>query len=576
MVMGGLLEVFGIGLLYPYIAILQDPSKITTNHYTDAIYRYLAFTSSQSFSVFLSVFLLAIFCSKAVFAIWMSDFQVRFIYGKHSQVARDLLTQYLKQPYSFFLSTNTSILIGNVTTSLNQVFAGAVQAVLATVSEFIVLAGLLVVLALLSPAVTMVGLALVGGVSILFIRSVKSRVARYGTESDIHWKAMIRTVNEAVSSAKEIKVLGRAQFFVDQFTYESDKFLWAYGRNTILSQLPRVTLETGAVAVLILVAMVAILYQRSQEGLFAILAIFALATVRLVPSANRILRAWNDIIYNLPAIEMVGRLVATLAAPEQLPDAEVQGTKLPLHRAMSISIKSFSYPANPNFSLRNIELTINKGQTVAFIGHSGSGKTTLVDLILGLFPQFEGEILVDGCDIKKDIMAWRRSIGYIAQSLYMSDDTIARNVAFGVPADDIDINKLARAIKLAGLDPVIQSQPAGLNTVIGDRGIRLSGGERQRIGIARALYHDPELLILDEATSALDNETERQIVDSILGLSPAKTIIMIAHRLTTVKHCDVVYLIRDGLISDHGSFREVSERNSGLTGEFSDSTLANG
>ena len=230
--------------------------------------------------------------------------------------------------------------------------------------------------------------------------------------------------------------------------------------------------------------------------------------------------------------------------------------------SLSISIKSFDYPANPHFRLKDINVVIQRGQTVAFIGHSGSGKTTLIDLILGFFPEFHGEIAVDGCDIRDHIPAWRRRIGYIPQNLYLRDDTITRNVAFGVPDRDIDIKQVRQAVSLAGLDQVIRAQPEGLETIVGDRGIRLSGGERQRIGIARALYHDPDLLVLDEATSALDNETERQIVDSIVGLSPAKTVIIIAHRLSTVRHCDDVFLMRDGQIIDHGSLAQITERHS--------------
>ena len=212
--------------------------------------------------------------------------------------------------------------------------------------------------------------------------------------------------------------------------------------------------------------------------------------------------------------------------------------------------------------LRAASIKVRAGERIAIVGASGSGKTTLIDLILGLFPEFHGEIAVDGYDIRNHLAAWRRRIGYIPQNIYLRDDTITRNVAFGVPDRDIDIKQVRRAVNLAGLDHVVREQPDGLETIVGDRGIRLSGGERQRIGIARALYHDPDLLVLDEATSALDNETERQIVDSILGLSPAKTVVIIAHRLSTVRHCDDVFLMHDGQIIDHGPLAQITERHS--------------
>jgi ATP-binding cassette subfamily C protein len=576
LVISGLLEILGIGLLYPYAVILQDPSKVTASRYLGPAYQSVAFLSDRSFALVLSVILLAIFCIKAMLTLWLSDFQVRFIYSKHSQLAHDLLAQYLNRPYAFFLSANTATLIGNLTTSLNQVFGHVIQAALSLLAECIVLVGLLAILTFLSPVVTLVGMFFVGGLSLLFIKVAKSRFNLYAKEGDIRWKSMIRTVNEAISSVKELQVLGRTQFFVDKFERESERFVWAFGRNTVLSQLPKVTLETGAVAALVLVAVLAVLFEESTKELFALLAVFALATIRIVPSANRMLRAWNDIAFNRPAIDTIGELVSTLPAWNRIQarSSLTHAGGLRLRRNMSISIKAFSYPNSGSFSIRNINLNIGKGQTVAFIGQSGSGKTTLIDLMLGLFPEFDGQILVDGHDIRQDVGAWRKSIGYISQNLYMTDDTIAHNVAFGVCDEDIETERLGVAISLAGLDLVVQSQPAGLDTLIGDRGIRLSGGERQRIAIARALYHDPDLLILDEATSALDNATERQIVDSILALSPAKTVIMIAHRLSTVKRCDMVYLMQDGTIIDRGSFDEVSRRHPGLVDGLNDVALA--
>ncbi len=235
-----------------------------------------------------------------------------------------------------------------------------------------------------------------------------------------------------------------------------------------------------------------------------------------------------------------------------------------LRERLSIRVERFAYPGGGDFGLRAVHIEIGRGESVALIGRSGSGKTTLIDLILGLFPDFEGEIRADGTDIRSLGARWQRRIGYIPQSIYLSDDTVLRNVAFGVPEEEISLVEVERAVKLAGLNEVVEALPKGLETIVGDDGIRLSGGERQRIGIARALYHDPDLLVLDEATSALDNETESRIVDSILGLSPAKTILVVAHRLSTVKRCDRVYLVADGRIIDEGSFEELAFRHPGF------------
>jgi ABC-type bacteriocin/lantibiotic exporter with double-glycine peptidase domain len=559
MILSGLLEVFGIGLLFPYVTILQNPDKITENTYLSALYRGLGFKSDRSFLIAMSGGLLTVFLAKGVFSLWTTNFQLRFINAKRSQLGQTLLARYLSRPYAFFLSANTSTLIGNLTTTLGNLCGGVMQSTLSLIAEAIVLVGLLIFLICISPGFSLLAIVFFGLFSITFFRLVKSYLARYSVENDQSWKAIIRVVNEGLSAVKEVQVMGRQQFFIDAYGRESRIYAWTLRRYTILVQLPRIALEAGAVAGMVLFAVFAILGGGFEKESFSVLAVFAVATIRIVPSTQRILQAINAISFFRPAIDIIAEGVA--GNVERADDRQKGGPELRFRRTLSISIKSFSYSANQNFCLKDINFVIQRGQTVAFIGRSGSGKTTLIDLILGLFPEFGGEIKVDGCDIRENISAWQRRIGYIPQSLYLRDDTIMRNVAFGVPDRDINKQQVQRAVNLAGLDQVIQSQPAGLETVVGDRGIRLSGGERQRIGIARALYHDPDLLVLDEATSALDNETERQIVESIVGLSPAKTVIIIAHRLSTVRNCDDVFLMRDGRIIDQGPFVQISERH---------------
>ncbi|MEO8198253.1 MAG: ABC transporter ATP-binding protein, partial [Thermoanaerobaculia bacterium] len=333
----------------------------------------------------------------------------------------------------------------------------------------------------------------------------------------------------------------------------------AVRRNAVLALVPRAILETAAVAGMVLVSLFAVISGRFQEELFPLLAVLAVATVRLVPSANRILQSWNGIRFHEPAIKIISAaLLGTKARPEPRSRGDLGAC---LKERLSIRVERFAYQGGGEFGLRDVHIEIGRGESVALIGRSGSGKTTLVDLILGLFPDFEGEIKADGIDIRSLGDGWHRRIGYIPQSIYLSDDTVVRNVAFGVPEEEISLAQVKRALKLAGLEHVVEALPEGLETVVGDDGIRLSGGERQRIGIARALYHDPDLLVLDEATSALDNETEHKIVDAILGLTPAKTIIVVAHRLGTVGKCDCVYLMSEGQVIDSGGFERLAARH---------------
>jgi len=564
MVLSGLLEVFGLGMLFPYVQILQDPTRISDVRYVRAVYEWLGFTSHRSFLIAMSMALLGTFLVKGVVTLWVTNFQLRFVNAKLADLGSTLLSRYLRQPYAFFLSTNTSVLIGNLTTSITQLCQGVIQSALLLASEATVTAGVVVFLIYLKPVFSLSAILFLAGLSVLFRRVIRVRVGRYAQANEHHWKAMLRCVNEGLSSAKEVQVLGCQRYFVDAYSVEVNSFGWANRCNGVLAQLPRVALESAAVAGIVTFGLFAMLAGSFGRDVFAVLAAFAIATIRIVPSTNRMLQAWNGINFYRPSIEIIaaglsegGNDEASQVAEQTTPIA----SRPYLREALTVSIKSFAYPANPHFGLAAIDLTIRRGQTVGLIGQSGSGKTTLVDLILGLFPNFDGGITVDGRDIRDNLAAWRRQIGYIPQSIYLRDDTIVRNVAFGVPDSRIDMRKVERAICLAGLEPVIRTQREGLETLVGDRGVRLSGGERQRIGIARALYHDPDLLVLDEATSALDNETEQQIIDSILGLSMAKTVIIIAHRLSTVKHCDMVYLMRSGRIIDRGPFSMIAERN---------------
>ena len=559
MVVGGLLEVCGIGLVFPYIAVLQDSSKINSNPNLNAIYTNLGFHSTRDFCILMSLGLLTVFIAKAVFTLWMTGFQMRFVNLKQLDLGRRLLSSYLHRPYSFFLASNTSTLIGNLTMSVSQLCSGVLQGLLVLAAEGAVLLGVILFLLYLSPVFCLVAVTVVAGASLIFLRVVKKRVAFYATENDLRWKGMIRAVNEGIGSAKEIQVLGREEYFVDTYGQECHLFSTSMRKYSVLGTLPRVFLETLAIGGMVVFAIFALLNGRFEKDLFAVLAVFAVATVRIVPSANRILQAWNNISFNSPSVAVVWDGLQPV--PQLHSSGRRKDRELAFENEITMAIESFRFPDNPHFLLRGIQLTIKRGETVAFIGKSGSGKTTLMDILLGFFPDFDGCILSDGVEIRDNLTQWRAKIGYIPQNIYLCDSTIAKNVAFGLPETEIDLDKVRNAVRLAGLETVVKGQAAGLDTVVGDRGIRLSGGERQRIGIARALYHDPDLLILDEATSALDNETERQIVDAILGLSPAKTVIVIAHRLSSVKSCDCVYLMQSGQIIDKGQFNDLAARH---------------
>lgn len=558
-VLGGFLEVFGIGVLFPYVAVLQEPAKIAQMSYLGVFYQWMDPGSDQLFIIVISAALLALFCFKACFAVLLANYQVKFVNDVQTQLGERLLAHYLRSPYEFFLSANTATLIGNLTTSVSQLSTGVIQAALMLTAELVSFLGILIFLVWLSPLFSFIAFSLSVALAVTFLGVIRGRVGRYAKENDARWKGMIRRVNEALNAVKEIKILGRDQYFIDGYGRESRAFAIAVRRYSVLSQIPRVALETSAIAMLVAFAVFALLTDRAGADIFPVLAVFAAATVRIVPNINRVIQAWNSISFYRPAIAIV---TGALGGGRDVPKPTGEGLDaLPLCQDLHLVVKSFAHGGNPHFMLRDIELRIRRGEKIAIVGHSGSGKSTLMDILLGLFSRFDGSLVVDGRDCRGHEAMWQRSIGYVPQSVLMVDDTIRRNVAFGIEDADVDDNAVERAISLAGLARVVRTQPEGLNTMIGDRGIRLSGGERQRIGIARALYHDPALLLLDEATSALDNQTERQIVDSILALSPAKTIVIVAHRLSSVRLCDRVYLMEGGRVIDAGKFDEIAARH---------------
>jgi ABC-type multidrug transport system fused ATPase/permease subunit len=341
---------------------------------------------------------------------------------------------------------------------------------------------------------------------------------------------------------KDIKMLGREKYFLDQFSLHNEAVANIGKRQNVMQSLPRLWLEWLAIFGLAAMVLSMLLRDKPLEALVPTLGLFAAAAFRLMPSVNRILGAIQGLRYAQPVIDTLYAEVRMLGGNSR------PASNLPVRFLKSIHLKdiSFSYNEASVKTLSDINLTIVHGSTIGFVGSSGAGKSTLIDIILGLLAPTNGQVLVDGCDIQTGLSCWQNQIGYVPQSIYLTDDTLRRNVAFGIPEDRIDNQAVQSAVKIAQLTDYIARLPDGLDTMVGERGIRLSGGQRQRIGIARALYHDPEVLVLDEATSALDVMTEGEVIDEVKALRGTKTILIIAHRLTTHSGCDKIYRIKQG------------------------------
>lgn len=541
-----LLEAVAAGLIVPFIAMVGNPDYINTQPVLHRIYQMTGLASPAQFQIAAAFGLLVFFVLKNGFIALATQYQFRFVYREMAHAAQRLFEAYLRRPYEFHIQTNGAVLIRNVSNEVLMLFTNVLVPGLTLFSELAVVVAMLGLLLWLAPGPAMLAVALLGGLSLAFHAVVRQKVRRYGVQQQQAMASRIQCINQGLGGIKETKVLGRESYFVQAFAGHEQRFAEASCYAMVLNQMPRLFMETVAFSAVFLSVAAVLLGQGDTTKLLPTLALFAVAAVRLLPSINRILASVTRISYYAPSVQVVtGDLpppASTVAARSQAPAA------LALQRQIRLVDLHYAYPGAARSALQGVDLTIPKGASVALIGPSGSGKTTLVDVLLGLLAPSRGQVLVDDTDIRQSLAGWQTNLGYIPQSIYLSDDTVRRNVAFGLPDAAIDDARVWRALSLAQMQQHVQALPGGLDTVVGDRGVALSGGQRQRLGIARALYNDPEVLVLDEATSALDVDTEREIAEAIDALAGRKTLVIIAHRPATIEKCTLKFHLQDGRI----------------------------
>jgi ATP-binding cassette, subfamily B, bacterial PglK len=545
---GAGLEVVGIGLILPFVTLVQSPDHIL-QYVGPGTWVGNIDMSLSHIIILMGLALLAFYIMKNAYLAYSYVTQFRFVYGALARLAERLLDIYLRQPYAFHLRKNTAELLKHVTVDLFQVFNHNLVPVLILASEVIVTACLLATIFFMDPVIAMISVGILGGLSFVFYYLVRAKTDDLGKQNQFYQEQFLREIHEAFGGIKEIKVLCREAFYLDGFRQNMKEQARTQRYPQIINQFPRLFIETLLViALLLIVIMTQARGQNFQEAT-PTLALFAMASYRLLPSINRILSMLTMIRYFKVSVDVIHKDL------EDLPEfhhsrsgIETVETETPsiFQKEVALVNVSFTYPESSHAAIEDVNLTIRKGSSVAFVGPTGSGKTTLVDLMLGLHVPSHGSILVDGVDTKNDLHSWKRCIGYVPQSIFLSDGNIRRNVAFGISEDRIDEGKIWCALEAAQILTMVRALPQGLDTAVGERGVRLSGGERQRIGIARALYHQPEFLIMDEATASLDHETENAVTEAIECLSHKFTMIVIAHRLSTVRNCDKIYRIEGG------------------------------
>jgi ATP-binding cassette, subfamily B, bacterial PglK len=556
-----LVQMVGVAAILPFMSLVGDPETIHQNGWMSQVYGSLAFASPREFLFFAGVAVLGLIAFGNALGAFTNWRLLRFSWDLQHALSVRLLDQYLHEPYSFFLNRNTAGLAKNILAEVREVINGVITPGLKMVAQSVVAIAILVLLVAVDPVVAVTAALLLGsafGVIYLLVRRKQFRLGKLRNRMNT---ARFRAAHESLGGIKDTKVLGREQEFLARFSAPAREYSRANASNAAISELPRYALETLAFGGILALVLYHLALHEDFTQAIAVMSLYALAGYRLMPSLQQVFNGFAKIRFFRPALE---NLHAELKGGATRDDARSRaasgdGPRLPLEREIAVDGVWFRYPGRNEYVARDLSLSVPRNSTVGFVGSTGSGKTTLADIILGLLDPEEGCIRVDGHPLGPDeLPAWRRNLGYVPQQIFLCDDTITRNIAFGLPDERIDHAAVERAVRIASLHDFVTSLPGGYQTVVGDRGVRLSGGQRQRIGIARALYHDPDVLIMDEATSALDGITEDAVMAAIESLAGRKTIILIAHRLSTVEGCDTIYLFDRGQVVAAGTYTELT------------------
>ncbi|MEA5421200.1 ABC transporter ATP-binding protein [Spirulina sp. CCNP1310] len=558
-------EALSVGLVLPFITLLENPQRVEEAGLLMWVYQVFEEPELRQFLTWAGLGLVAIYLIKNAYLTTLTYLQFRFIHNKQIKLCSQLFHNYLYSPYTFHLQRNTADLTRNLTTETSQFFSGVLTSGLFAATEITILSCICLFLLTVEPITSLAALGGVGLATVIFYRGVRLKLSVLGKARQYHQGQVIQTINQGLGGVKESKVLGREDLFIDDYQKHNVLATQSLQFYQVVNQLPRFFIESIAIVGLMVIVVSVLAQGKSLDAIIPTLSLFTAAAFRLMPSINRILGSVTSMRFSAYSVYLLDHDLKELGSSienHRLIDSKRLVVTTPvLEAGIELDDVFYCYPGASNHALKGISLSIPKGSSVGFVGSSGAGKTTIVDVILGLLPPTQGKILVDGQNIYDDLSNWHRFIGYIPQNIYLCDDTLRNNIAFGISRDRINEEAIKSAVNLAQLNELVASLPAGLDTLVGERGVRLSGGQRQRVGIARALYHNPCVLVMDEATAALDNQTEARVMDAVEKLSGEKTLIMIAHRLSTVKKCDRLYFMSQGQIIDSGTYDELCKRN---------------
>lgn len=549
MVVSAFLETGAVMMVMAVVEMIIDPDTLAQGETYQKICSILHLSGTVEFSVLAILFLIFLYIAKNSFQFFLQKSLYRFVYTNQFHTAANLMKNFVKRDYEFYLNAETSVIQRSITADVSNMYA-LILSVLQIASESIVALFLVIALAMQDPVMTVV-IAVLLLVTLVVIKNIiKPIMNRTGKENQDYGASMFSWIAQTIQGIKDIKVAGKEQYFINEYCKVGEGYVKAMERFSLFNNTPKLLIETVCIAGLLGYILVLIVSGADVSGMISLFAAFGIAAMRLLPAASRINNQMTSMAFNEPFFFNVSDNLVE-ETNEQNTDisyAVVAKEKLPVTRAVTLQDITYHYPNSDKLIFDHASVTFPIGKSIGVVGASGAGKTTIIDIVLGLLNLQGGKVLADDVDIQSHYREWLANVGYIPQMIFLLDADIRRNVAFGIPEEEIDDEKLWYALREAQLDEFIKTLPDGVYTGIGERGIRLSGGQRQRIGIARALYNDPEVLILDEATSALDNDTEAAIMDSINRLHGKKTLLIIAHRLQTIEKCDMVYRVENGAI----------------------------
>jgi len=553
-VLMGFIELIGISSIAPFIAVVLEPDMIHENIYLSYAYRFLSANNSEEFIAILGISVVIALLVSNILQVFINWQIIHFTNVQTYRLSVRLLDKYLNEPYSFYLNKNPSEMSKNILSEVARGVHGVVLQVMTVISKAIVVIFIFILLLWLDPLTAIVSVLTLGVAYGLIHHIVKDKVKSWGVGLTEESFKAYKAVNESMSAIKYIKFKSCEKKFVDLFRVPAENISLYSTKSSLVTLLPKYILEVIIFGGMILIV---VFSERKGIKIVPIISLYAMAGYRLMPALQTIYSGVTSVRYAMPAFNLIANDLS-----KRTNTNKINNNSLSFSKDLEVKNLCYGYHASKNLIVNKLDLSIKKNTTIAIVGTTGSGKTTLMDLLLGLITPNSGDIYLDNIKLNdKNIHIWRNIIGYVPQSIYLTDDTIEKNIAFGVDCNEIDKSQVAKVAKIANLDNFINTLPERYDTFVGERGVRLSGGQQQRIGIARALYHDPDIIMLDEATSSLDSITENSIMEAIHNIAHQKTIIMIAHRLSTIKECDEIHMMDHGRIVDSGTYEHLISFN---------------